>query len=311
LAAEQALSRAAYPQAMSLIEAALKLLDKMPEGTERSRAELALRTIEGTVALVCNGGSSNEREYAVRRACELAEKIGEAKQVVRALSSLSGLYFTQGESARGLELARRSLALWDGIQDKGLLADLGYTAGMLASSCGNFREAASHLEAALHHARRANRAVSPQWGLVYRCVIASSLAQVLQYLGRLDEAVKVAEEALRHARESRHMFSLGAVLMLRGDLYQRRRQPDNAREHCEETIALSEENGFVEWLPWGRLIHGWALCELGQAAEGLAEMEAAIAGYLRLVEFRACNILSRFVAKLSPGWAGWRKHLRF
>ena len=46
------MSRAAYAEAASLLDAGLKLLDKLPEGAERLRAELALRSIESTVALV-------------------------------------------------------------------------------------------------------------------------------------------------------------------------------------------------------------------------------------------------------------------
>ena len=37
LAAEQAISPGAYPQAMSLVETALKLVEKLPDAVERSR----------------------------------------------------------------------------------------------------------------------------------------------------------------------------------------------------------------------------------------------------------------------------------
>jgi tetratricopeptide (TPR) repeat protein len=283
LAAEQAVSRAAYPQAMSLINGALKLLGKLPEGVERSRTELALRTIESVVAMVLYGASSKERERAVRRMCELAESIGEGDEFLRALSALSGLYFTQGESARGLELARRCLALGEATQDEGLLADLRYTAAMLTWRCGSFREAALHFEDALRQTHRTTCRVSPQWSLLYASTLPSQLSLALQSLGRASEAAKAAEEGLRHARESRHLFSLGYALAIGGaQLSLERRQPDIARAHCEETIALSEESGFAEWLPWGRFIHGWALFELGQVSQGLAEMDAGIAGFQRL-----------------------------
>src|SRR5713101_5420255 len=122
--------------------------------------------------------------------------------------------------------------------------------------------------------------ISKQWGLYDVGMIASSLAQALQLLGRADEAVKLAQEGLHYTRESRHMFSLGAVLTVAGgQLSLERRQPDIARMHCEEAISLCEENGFAEWVPWGRFIRGWALFELGQAGEGLAEMDVGLAGF--------------------------------
>ena len=58
-----------------------------------------------------------------------------------------------------------------------------------------------------------------------------------------------------------------------------RREPETVLTCAEEAIALSEEHGFAEWLPWGRFHRGWALAELGQINQGAAEMEVGIAGF--------------------------------
>jgi adenylate cyclase len=113
-------------------------------------------------------------------------------------------------------------------------------------------------------------------------VIACGLAEALQLLGRVGEAVKVAEEGLRYTRESKHLLSLGGSLTVGGRLPRYRRELEIVRAQAEEAIALSEENGFAEWLPWGRFHHGWALAELGQLQEGVAEMETGVAGFRRL-----------------------------
>ena len=283
LAAEQALSRAAYRQAMSLIEAAMKLVEKLPEATERSHTELALRTIESMAAQVLHGTSSMERERVIRRMCELGERIGERDRFVRALCTLSIVYFARNESARGLELARRCIAIAGPVQDSGLLTDLSYVAGILACSCGNLREAASHFEVALRELPRIAGDISPQTGILYGSTIPFQVALNLQKLGRLSEAAQAGAESLRYARKARHSFTLGYALIFAGGLLAReRRQADLARAYSEEGIAVSEENGFAEWVLQGGFIHGWALSELGQTAEGLAEMEAGIAGCERL-----------------------------
>jgi predicted ATPase len=80
LAAEQAASRAAYSDALNLIEAALKLVDVLPEDAERLRTELALRSIESIVGSVLFGFSSHRRELTIRRMCELGERIGEREE---------------------------------------------------------------------------------------------------------------------------------------------------------------------------------------------------------------------------------------
>ena len=64
LAAEQAVARSAYSEAAADLHAALALPELLPEGSERVRAELALRATENTVAIVLYGWSSQQREQA-------------------------------------------------------------------------------------------------------------------------------------------------------------------------------------------------------------------------------------------------------
>jgi tetratricopeptide (TPR) repeat protein len=281
LAAEQAMGRGAYPEATSMLETAVKLLNKMPEGVGRLRAELALRGIESMMAFVLYGGSSPERERAIRRMCELGGEIGETDQSLRGLINLCALYFTRGETVRGLESSGRCLELAGLTEETGLRADAHFSCGSLASSCGNLREAVSNYEDGMRVIDRTSRSIS--WGLLFRSLFPCHLALALQLLGRIGQAAKVAEEGLEHARQSKHLFSLGHALTVRGGVLARyRREPEIVRAHAEEAMSLSEENGFREWLPWGRFHHGWALVEQGQLEQGVAEMEAGVAGFRRL-----------------------------
>jgi tetratricopeptide (TPR) repeat protein len=119
-------------------------------------------------------------------------------------------------------------------------------------------------------------------GLRYGSSIPCVRAVVLQLLGQISEAANAKEEGLRHARESRHLFSLGHALATGAFVARHRREPEVARARAEEAIALCEENGFALWLLIGRFNRGWALAELGQLEQGIADMEAAIAGAARI-----------------------------
>ena len=107
-------------------------------------------------------------------------------------------------------------------------------------------------------------------------------SNVLASLGRVTEAVKLAEDGLRYARESRHLYSLGHALTVKSRTHCFLQEPEIVRTHAEEAIALSEEYGFAEWIPWGRFHRGWALAALGQVEEGVAEMAEGITGFDRL-----------------------------
>ena len=96
LAAEQAVSRGAYPEAIGLIKTALELLNRLPEEAQRLRAELALRTTESVVAVVLHGGASDQREHAVRRMCELGEGLGQPDHVLGGLIALASIHMSRG-----------------------------------------------------------------------------------------------------------------------------------------------------------------------------------------------------------------------
>ncbi|MBV8056157.1 MAG: AAA family ATPase, partial [Deltaproteobacteria bacterium] len=136
MTAEQALNRGAYAEAARTVENGLKLVNELAEDRDRLGAELALRSIESAVARVLHGAISPERERAVRRLCELGEKLGGGEHSLRGLIALCSILFNRGESARGLELAQRCIALAEETAQPGLLAAAHLQAGFLALSCG-------------------------------------------------------------------------------------------------------------------------------------------------------------------------------
>jgi class 3 adenylate cyclase/predicted ATPase len=274
-AAGQAVNRGAYFEASNLIEASLRLLDRLAGGSERVAAEFALRRIENTVTFALLGAGSPERERAVRRMCELGERIGEKRQLLLGLTELCHLHFVRGEAREGLELAIRCLRVAEETHEPQTLAVSAHHVALLAHSCGNLRQAVSHSQDALCYARGAHVDVL-QIGLLFNTAVPLVLSRDLHLLGQVGEALRVAEQRLRYARESKHRFSLGYALSV-PDVRYYRRQPEIVLAQANESIVLSEENGFTVWLAWARFSRGWAFAELGQLAQGVVEMEAAIA----------------------------------
>ena len=171
LAAEQAVSRGAYPEAIGLIKTALELLNRLPEEAQRLRAELALRTTESVVAVVLHGGASDQREHAVRRMCELGEGLGQPDHVLGGLIALASIHMSRGEPLLGRGLTKRYLTLLGSTNEAPVLAEAHCTAGLLAHCCGNFREALSHFHEAEHYA---SGNVSPFFGgVLFKTTIAS------------------------------------------------------------------------------------------------------------------------------------------
>jgi predicted ATPase len=128
--------------------------------------------------------------------------------------------------------------------------------------------------------------------VLFKTQIASNRALALQLLGWPDRALKSAEQGLANAHDAKNLFSLGMALtgwlmlnldaapLLSGGRFRGAHgDPEIVLVKAEQAVALSEENGFSEWLSWGHFAHGWALAELGQPGRGIAEMETAVAAF--------------------------------
>jgi predicted ATPase len=111
---------------------------------------------------------------------------------------------------------------------------------------------------------------------------AAQAGCAFQLLGHSAKAVKLVEAGLSRAREAQHRFTIGLALTVAGWFHQYRREPEAVLAFADAGIALSQENGFPEWLSWGQYHRGWALAELGQVADGIDGMENGIAGLRKL-----------------------------
>ena len=302
MAAEQAQDRAAYAEADGLIGAGLRLLDKLPEGEERLRAELALREIESAVAFILYGGAGPKRERAIIRCCEIAERLGEESRLLRGLVNFSSLHWLRGEYALGLEVAVLCLGLRDLAPDPGWLADIYWQVAVLSESCGKLLETVALYESAAEAARdaaRLKRPLSPTWGILQTIMTADHFCSALQLLGRSDQARKTAEEAFSRARTSQHIFTLCHTLVQAGLwLSLLRLEYTKMRAYAEEVIVLAEQNGFAEWLGLGEFFRGCALMNLGDVEEGVTVMERGLG-----LQKRVGTVWPLLVAQLAWGYA--------
>jgi predicted ATPase len=80
-AAEHALQRGAYREAVTHIGRCRDLLDAVPDEAERSSLELALQTTLGPALIALSGSCAPEVEAAYRRAHELAEYLGDVARL--------------------------------------------------------------------------------------------------------------------------------------------------------------------------------------------------------------------------------------
>jgi adenylate cyclase len=104
-------------------------------------------------------------------------------------------------------------------------------------------------------------------------------AITLWLLGYPDQALARLHDALAWAHELSHPYSLTFARIVAGIVSQWRRDVSAVQEHIEAAVAISTEQGFLQWAALGTLARGWALAMQDQGEEGVTQVRQGIAAY--------------------------------
>jgi len=125
-------------------------------------------------------------------------------------------------------------------------------------------------------------------------------ARNLWLLGYPDRALQRGNEAITLARELGHAYSEVFALVFNAMLHQHRRDAPRTLQQTEAAIKLATEQELASWLPWAAALRGWALVELGQADEGIAQLREGIARWRAVT---AGCLVPYFLALLADAYA--------
>ena len=277
-AAQQAAERFAHKEAIAHLTKGLDLLKNLPETPERSGEEVRLQIALG-ISLTATKGPAPEVLAACLRAQELAERIGDTRQVYAAVwghwyFNLLRMRFSTARdlSYELLELARRE-------QDKELLLQAHHAAWPILLCRGELLLCREHAEQGFalydrdEHRSHALRYGGHDPGACSRY----HLAQALWLLGYPDQAVAMARDSVRLARELAQPFSLVLAVSYASYLHQCRGEPRLAQQWAKETIALSVEQGFTHYRATGDLFLGWSNAAQGDLEAGGAAVQESLA----------------------------------
>ena len=272
MAAEQALRRGAYAEAMRRLERAKALLKTLPDGRLRAGLELGVQALLGPAIVTTRGMADREAEAAYVRAMQLAERLDDAPQLSSVLFGLATIREFQGRYAESQALLERRLQLPQAGEDTALRME---SRELLACSTfhqGLFAEALEHAREGLAlYEPQAHDTLIPLHGhnLQPACFVWES--QALWFLGYGQRSMTAMDEALLTARALGHDFSLCTMLVQAAFLYQFRREPRAVREAAREALAMATTQGYPYRAAEARVLLGWAQVMDGGAEDGAGE----------------------------------------
>jgi tetratricopeptide (TPR) repeat protein len=277
LAAQAAAKLFAHDEARQLAVRGLALLHSMPDDGMRRKVELELQMTFALALKTSRGYAVPEVGQAYRRARELCHQIDDPALVIPVLIGLSAHYVTAGDIRVARELADQLLGIATQIGNPHVEMVAEWCLGAALHHLGDLQIAHAHLERALtlydpefHRARAWEVGVEP--GIFCMCETSRTLA----LMGRVDKALDRSRRAEAAARDLGHPQTLAFVLLFRMLLHQLRRESSETHALHEALSGLCGEKGIAQEMLWARPVNGWALFELGDREQGLAEIERGV-----------------------------------
>jgi DNA-binding winged helix-turn-helix (wHTH) protein/predicted ATPase len=278
LAADNAVRRFAYRDAVVLSRRGLELLEKLPDTPDRARQELSLQLTLGVPLIATEGYASPDVGSVYARARELCQQLGETPEISQVLWGLWTFHTLRADLGIARGIAEEFLRLAERHPYPGLSMRGHWAMEITFMHLGQFLPGFEHFEKALSlydHERHRDDAFryAQNPGVAMRCFAA----WLLWFMGRLDQSLSRMREALGMARELLEPHGLAHALFFASVLHQFRGEADLALEHADQAIAVSIEHELVLYQAMARVIRGWALFSQGRREEGLNEMGEGLA----------------------------------
>jgi len=232
----RAMARTAYREAIAHLEQALAALRHLPESRETTEQSIDIH-IEIRNALNSFDDRARMGEH-LHEAEVLARTLGDHRRLARIATFMVIQCLGADKYAEAVRFGQEALSIAHTLGDRSIEVVATTFLGMAHAGRGEFGEAITFLErnVALEGDLRYERFGAPA---IQSALSESRLAEVLSELGRFNEALAHAEAGVRIAEAVDHpytlsigLFSLGVVLLRRGELPRATRVLEQCLDLC-------------------------------------------------------------------------------
>ena len=275
-AAAAAIARFAYEEAERHLDRSLTLIEDLPVGPERDRAELAVRMQAAFHAMRSRGYAVDEVGRTCERARQLAERTASPEQWLVASWGLAAHHLVRGEHAAAMAIGDSLLET--GRTGRAVVAEVAghMTIGIPLLYLERPADAALHLRQAIELIAAAPTEAFERFPQDLRSAAMAFLAWAEWALGNDGVAEECRQEALEIAA-TRGGYDEVFVRMVSAQLGVLRRSIDQVVDDTGKMLAICGEMEFRHLAAHARVMRGWALALSGQADAGLRSLDDGLA----------------------------------
>ena len=280
-AAALAIARPAYQEAISHINQALRLAERMTESRAWQERRLQLALLLGQATIPLRGYSHSQTVAVFKRAQRLVDTMGDAAQRFSVSYAMWVAYYVRGDHARAFDIAqsmlRRARRERSDARMLSALRALGISqmiTGEPATAHATFERAQQLAEIVQQQSREHRIAVAHRFAADPEIATQFHVALTLWALGHVDRAGALVARTVDAARSMGHAHTLGHALAHGAIFAVVARNADDALRLSAETIAFADEHDMDLWRGYGSILNGYALVLAGEMARAVPVMES-------------------------------------
>jgi class 3 adenylate cyclase/tetratricopeptide (TPR) repeat protein len=296
-AGDFALARASYAEAERHLTRALKVLELMPDTTERAILELPIQMSLGNALKVTKGFGAPEAMKVYTRAREISEQLGDSLQFQIILLSLWGAMNSQSEINASRELANELTRLAERDQNGMMLTWAYETQAIQAYGEGRFAEVPGYFEKLCKHYKMEEHTWSPSdpKATTYIHAILSTW-----HLGRADKARAMVREQAELVKDMQP-GNVAMGLLGSCSLYLHMQETGLLMESAVALKKIGADNDLPNFISWGSIYEGAASILQGSHPRGIEFLTKGVAEYLATGTHSS---LGQYLSILAKGYAG-------
>jgi anti-anti-sigma regulatory factor len=284
----QSLQNGAPREAAEHLKEGLASMNKVAVSPEKNEAELGLLSVLGPTTMVLMGPGSAQFGEVQQQAFNLCHSIPSKPRQFPITYGLCLYHWGRAEFQTALPLANQLLSTATALNgsdveaaggnpDEAMMAASNMS-GMIAFHMGHSAAAREHLQRSVDmYKPERDAALYPVYMMDFGVFGRFYLALATLACGEAELATQHAADALNLAQVLNQPHSMGFSLLANMSIAAMRNQPEKAHQFADQCVVFASQFGFPEFIGMGRIVRGWSIAKMGQAAAGLEDLEAGIA----------------------------------
>lgn len=229
------------------------------------------------ISAMFTAGNSNTVQAAIERGLALAGQLGDTDYALRLLAGQNIFQIRIGDFGDALAVARRSGAVATALDTPVARAISEWMLGVSFHLVGDQIRAHQHCQAGLAQISAVPAHGMMCFGYDHRIRALVALARSLWIMGRTEQAVSVAWQAINDAEQLRHPISICIALIYAAPVFTWNGAWEVADILIERLIAYAAQHMLGPYHAVGKGLKGELLVQRGDAAAGIGLLEECLA----------------------------------